>query len=495
MISNEILKEIVHENRRDFEKLLQKIQSEESLLQKYLLAKQAVRFAVDNSTGYYSSSVLEKVFLEVAQSHVCEGISEGHRRNSFLHVVTECYETGGHTRVVGQWMEFGKEEQVHSLFFTEEPACIPERLKDAVTGEIYMMPDSMTDLEKGLELRKIASGYEFVILHIHTHDVVPLVAFGTVDFKRPVIFFNHADHRFWVGLSISDVVAELRTWGQELTLNMRGGERNPILNVPPNSLLFHRSDKCLARQKLGLPRDKKILLTIGSVYKYRPMEKYDFLGVVEKILCKDEDVILLAIGPTFEEYPEWKRLSQKLNGRILALGLKKPCELIDYISAADCSLDSFPLSGGLASMEQISGYCPMISLQCPAGKFDYILKSSAFCTNEEELIQKVELILNDEVQAVKFIENQQKCLTQENNWEVWQRNFRKVIELAGDSHKLYSFKSIDYGEITDLDMYLVLEGIKKRKIFSIPSFLSIYKLKTNVKKRYVWDFLGKQFKF
>jgi len=486
MISNEILAEVVLENRRDFENLLQKILSEKNLEEKYLLAKQAVRFAVNNNTGYYSSDILEKFFLEVAQSHVCEGISDEYQQSSFLHVMTECYETGGHTRVVERWMEFGKEEQLHSLFFTEEAACISERLKNAVTGETYIMLDSMTDLEKGLELRKIASEYEFVILHIHMHDTVPLIAFGTKKFKRPVIFFNHADHRFWVGVSIADAIAELRMWGQELTLNKRGGCRSRILNVPPNPYPVSERNKFLAKQKLGFPTDGKILLTMGSINKYLPMEKYNFLDVIEKLLRKNEDVILIGIGLTFQKYPEWKKASEKLNGRILALGLKKSHELPDYIEAADCGIDSFPMSGGLALMEYISRNCPVVSLKCPTDQFDYVSKSSMFCADEEVLLQKVELILNDEVQALEFAKDQQKWLAHENNWETWKQNLNEVLEFAGKEHEIRDFKSVCAEKVSDLDMYLVLGRVKK--IILIPFLFGLYRVRVDKKRRYRWLF-------
>ena len=44
------------------------------------------------------------------------------------------------------------------------------------------------------QIRKIASGFEKIILHIHSDDLVTFIAFATNDFKRPVLFFNHLDH-------------------------------------------------------------------------------------------------------------------------------------------------------------------------------------------------------------------------------------------------------------------------------------------------------------
>ena len=50
-----------------------------------------------------------------------------------------------------------------------------------------------------------------VILHVHMYDVLPILAFANGDFNRPVMFYNHADHLFWLGASISDLVVNFRS--------------------------------------------------------------------------------------------------------------------------------------------------------------------------------------------------------------------------------------------------------------------------------------------
>ena len=90
---------------------------------------------------------------------------------------------------------------------------------------------------------------------------------GSLQFQRPVIFYNHADHGFWLGASIADIVADLRVKGQRLTQEFRGVKDSFLLGIPTDMpATKSQFDKTLAREKLSLPKDKKIVLTIDSAY-------------------------------------------------------------------------------------------------------------------------------------------------------------------------------------------------------------------------------------
>ena len=71
-----------------------------------------------------------------------------------------------------------------------------------------------------------------VVTFADTDDPLPLVAYGTEDFKRPVGLYNHADHDFWLGVGVSDLVADLRRWGERLTREVRGATASYRLTIP-----------------------------------------------------------------------------------------------------------------------------------------------------------------------------------------------------------------------------------------------------------------------
>src|SRR5438067_2243266 len=70
-------------------------------------------------------------------------------------------------------------------------------------GELMALNPAAPWIERARALRELARGYDAVVLHIHHHDPVPILAFADGD-RPPVVLFNHADHMFWLGSSIVD---------------------------------------------------------------------------------------------------------------------------------------------------------------------------------------------------------------------------------------------------------------------------------------------------
>lgn len=72
-----------------------------------------------------------------------------------------------------------------------------------------------------------------VVLHIHPHDPVAPLAFGVAG-ASPVIFLNHADHAFTIGMSATDLIADLREAGQKLGRERRNVTQSCLLPIPLN---------------------------------------------------------------------------------------------------------------------------------------------------------------------------------------------------------------------------------------------------------------------
>ena len=78
------------------------------------------------------------------------------------------------------------------------------------------LPIGMGFLQKARNLRAIARfNADMVILHHGGHDLVPLLAFATTNLP-PVAVLNHADHVFWLGSSITDMVVNQPRAGARL---------------------------------------------------------------------------------------------------------------------------------------------------------------------------------------------------------------------------------------------------------------------------------------
>lgn len=488
----------VLKNRCFFDDLLDKIQNADATEVKQKLAKSAINFALANSTGYYSSSIIENVFLDIAGKNTIENLPQEFKSNSFLHVMTRSYSTGGHTRVVERWIEAAGKEETHSVIFTgfSESKFIPERLNDAVknkNGSITFIDYGKTDIEKGLELRKTASSYQAIILHIHMYDIIPLIAFGHNEFKRPVIFYNHADHQFWVGTSISDIVADIKENGQELTLKKRGVKNSFLLNVPIETKEIQIIQKQEARNKLKLPKDKKIILTIGTAYKYRSILDLNFIKMIEPILKEDKNIICIGIGPKRELLPEWEKAEKKYPNQIFPLGDIPYNELHDYIFAADIIIDGIPFGGGTALIDAVSCNRPILLINNPFGQFDYAIKSIACCKDIVDLGQKAKQLLYDEELQSKNIKDVLYKLNQNNGIDHWQANLKKLISILPNEHSIDNFSQQIDNNLSDRDAFNYLNNLNEKeqtKIITIPFLFNLYKLKDLYSSRTILNIMN-----
>ena len=294
MLLNKSIKNIIVQNQKMFELLELKAVKEQYGPKAIHYVNHAVNFAVKNRTLSYSSPAIEQILLRISEGIKCSISAKETNKTSYLHVMTKAYKVGGHTRVIERWIEWGDQSEIHSVLTTEMSIeRWPERLKLAVakkSGQTYSLASEASFVGKACKLRQIASQYSVIILHTHMHDISPVLAFGTPEFKRPVLLYNHADHRFWLGLSIADRILETRSWGKKVTSIKRGVQCSEILGIPVDSnIKFLKRTKeqiIQARKKLNLPLDVKIIFSCGGTDKYKGESEQSFLRVIDALLTE-----------------------------------------------------------------------------------------------------------------------------------------------------------------------------------------------------------------
>ncbi|GAA5626588.1 hypothetical protein Brsp05_01864 [Brucella sp. NBRC 12953] len=437
-------------NRALFESYILAISRATSLEAALEIAERAVWLATTRSTGYYSSKEIEDVFLRLASNNSV-ALQTTFTPQSVLHVMTQCYAVGGHTRVVERWIEQDAHFQ-HSVFLTAGTAAdVTARLSEAVSqrkGRVLLADPELSLLERSLKLRQVASGFDLIVLHVHPHDPTPLVAFGTREFTRPVILYNHADHLFWINLSVADVIAETRGWGMKVTRNKRGCDRSINLGIPIDTSITAGANLVIS----GQTNNRKLLLSVGSAYKYTPVGSWNFWRSLKRLLRDERELDFVGIGLSQANAPHWVR-SNEFKSRVRLLGYQKHSEVVKYAKICRVAWDSFPQSGGTALMDiSISG-AAVVALDCPTGHLDYLNRTGSIVRDESELLVRTRQMISDDWLRLQNVENNQTEINSDFNLDSWRKNLLNLYKSAGLKHQVYEGFTTNSTNIDALDLF------------------------------------------
>jgi glycosyltransferase involved in cell wall biosynthesis len=328
----------------------------------------AAEYACGKHSGLFVSSELEQVLMTIGQRAIStsidhhQSVSRSKQPRNILHVATSVMSIGGLSRMMWRWIKQDNERS-HSLVLTRHLGNkVPNILRDAISnsqGKIYFLNESIGSIISwSKRLREIALEADLVVLHIFNQDVIPIIAFANAQESPPIIYLNHADHLFWVGVGISNVVVDLRDSGMRLSQERRGveGKRNLLLPIilEPTQRLLSRAE---AKQQIGIPQDCVLILSIARSLKYKTIDGINFADTHIPLLKQYKQAILLVIGAGNRE--DWSSAIQQTEGRIRVLSETDNTAI--FYQAADIYVDSFPFVSNTSLLEAGSYGVPLVS--------------------------------------------------------------------------------------------------------------------------------------
>ncbi len=330
------------------------------------LCELSARFAEGNHPGALGDRELE---LHVERAGRERRGREPHPRGNpvrrVLHVLTDAWPTGGHTRLAWNWIRKDSGRQ-HDVVLLKQTSVVPVDLVRAARSAGGRVVD-LTWARRGYTrqaaaLVEAARPADVVVLHHHPFDVLPADAFADPAVRPPTILVNHAGRVFATGSAAGDVVGWLRPATRDLLVPRRGVPRSRLAYLPIP--LAHPVDPARAarvrrraRARLGIPADAFCLLTVGSELKYRPVDEVSLPGILTEYVATHHDVHVLAVGP--RNRGDWVRAGEATAGRIRALGPRSPTGPL--LAAADVAIDSYPLSSETSVREAALMGLPVVS--------------------------------------------------------------------------------------------------------------------------------------
>ncbi|MEA3016228.1 MAG: hypothetical protein QOI38_950 [Sphingomonadales bacterium] len=313
------------------------------------LIEGVARFAWFSHPGRLADGALENKLLRIGRDLVdapppadLEPLPRTSSASRTLHVASEVYLTGGHSRVLAKWVQRDLSSS-HAIVVTRQTGGLPAYLTAIAADReapIATLDPREGILERARRLRALSRDFDRVILHHHPDDSVPVLAYAAPG-GCPVAMFNHAHFWFSLGSGVADVIINTMPYFRQLTERHRFPRASDLLDGPfgLEPLRADEIDKERAKAQLDLPPDRPVAMTIGHEAYFKPSGGLDFFQTLAKLLAARPDLQVLVVGVREESplVPSYIRDA----ARVRLVG--PVADPRPYYEASDICLESFPM--------------------------------------------------------------------------------------------------------------------------------------------------------
>jgi len=225
-------------------------------------------------------------------------------------------------------------------------------------------------------------------------------------------------------------ITAVSEFSKSLALNA-GADMNKIM-VIYNSCdedLFSRRDKLMARQKLGLPINKKVILYVGNLVKIKGI--HTLVESCRILHSRMPDFFVLIVGDGIERAKlESLVVSYGLGDNIKFLGYLEPSKLPSYYNSADTFvLPSFVEGHSVALLEAMASGLPVIASMVGGNKETVEEGINGFFFEAGDsviLAEKLIKILTDDNLCERMSIHSSKIYFEKFSMEVQIQNFLKL---------------------------------------------------------------------
>lgn len=354
---------IIAENRRHHERLVDLVghHAGRGDVERTLRAAMgAANHAWLAPVGLLSDVALERTVVHAVRGSGRVTVDGGRRAGRVLHVLSEAYTVGGHTRLAWRWMN--RDHRGSDVVLTNQLGPVPERLVESVHaagGALHDLRSTTPELlDRAHALRRHMDRADLVVLHVHPYDVVALAAANLPGVRPPVVLENHADHAFWLGVAGAELVCDLRPQTRALDVGLRGlpEDRIGVLPLPVDELPSPAGGTL--RRELGIRPDAVVALTVSADWKMAGTWGRGMHHVVDRVLrwCPQLSIVLVGATPG----PDWARVGKRHPGRLFPVG--RVPDPAPYFASADVYLDSYPSRSSTSALEAAMLGLPVVAL-------------------------------------------------------------------------------------------------------------------------------------
>jgi hypothetical protein len=350
--------------------ILQAISNSQDIAQVLNLAEHYGKFHWLNTTDRWACPELERHIFQMVEPFIGELIVPSERTRT-LHVLSEGYDTGGHTPLcVNILKEQKRRNEDVAIAITRQ--ATKKVIDDLSNHSIPIVRPAHTGLEKLKSLCQIFLTSKHVVLHIHPDDIMSALA--AMIAERNGIqchFVNHADLHFSYGPSICSSVLEI-TWASWLTSQKyRHPKSQSFLGIPSSTFDLEELKKTEDNSIPSFP----YFISVGGVQKYQLQQSNEFIDFVE-YLCGTKNQKLVLVG--LSDRKPFENLTDRAQKNLALLGIQDRTQTLKLMAASQAYIDSFPEGGGTSVINAMKMGLPVFGAKSKVGMYgdDYVSENT-----------------------------------------------------------------------------------------------------------------------
>ena len=352
-----------------------------------------------NQIPLFDISNLEEKLIEKTYSNINNISSFNIENKELLFVITEPYITGGHTRLMEN-LALMLDENKELIVTKGMKAEVKNRLNNFFPKIIECYRDISEDSVS--YINKLINNfikYDSIILNIHPQDIYSVIACGIakkIKKNLKIYFVNHADHAFTYGITVADFWFEISLLGSKID-DLRNMKANrTFLGIPinkPDSDFFKNVNYTSLLHSTNF-------MTAASSIKYKPFNNQSIFPLINKLLTSNKNLSVSVIGVDIMRNYWWWFIKLRFFNK-LKLYKSLPYEkYMEITKKADCYIDSHPMPGGTAFVEQFLNGIPCIGLK--SNFFGYTPLEKIKKNSVEEIIYQLKNSpLEEEIKSIQ----------------------------------------------------------------------------------------------
>ena len=261
-----------------------------------------------------------------------------------------------------------------------------------------------------------------LIIQAHGYDIYGLPFTNQFWYERVRNTLNTANYVITVSHKNAEYIKRLKI-ATPFEVIPNGFDKNLFKTLP--------KEDC--RKKLGLPLDKKVIVTVGNLVKQKG-HKYLFEAISE-IVKRRKDILCVVIGDGPEKKNLLKQISlYKIQNFIKLVGRKKHTELPVWLNAADLFVMPSLVEGNpTVIFEALGTGLPVVGTR--VGGIPEIIRSDEYGlivepANSEDLVQKITFAIDSQWNRKKIVN-----FAQQFSWNVIAEKIYKIFEKSYNQAK------------------------------------------------------------